>query len=117
LIRVRASELVLQFEQGRPLSEIPRWWQQLQQLDTAADTSLAVIEASFGGAYPSIPDVAKKLEPLVGGSVWQCAACERSLQRCKQAESTVQRTNTLAQDRRGSNGGAAAASRLVSVSV
>jgi hypothetical protein len=107
--RVLASQLVLQFEGGRPMSEIPRWWQQPHRPETrrdrqSIDQSVAVIRACFGWqGFPSAQHVARPWKPAGESgplTPWQCAACERTLQCCKEAESAVQRTITLVQDRR-----------------
>ena len=91
------------------MSEIPRWWQQPHHLETqrdhqSIDQSVAVIHACFGlQGFPSAQQVAKPWKAAVEiGQLtpWQCAACERTLQCCKEAEGAVQRTITLVQDRR-----------------
>ena len=87
------------------MREIPRWWQQPHYPETQGDRqSVAVIQACFGlQAFPSAHQVAKPWDPAVKSgplTPWQCAACERTLQCCKESEGAVQRTISLVQDRR-----------------
>lgn len=98
--KVHASELVLQFEQGR--TDCPRWWEKACA-ERGSIASLAVLEPL--GGYPSVEAVAVKCDQPGLGIPWQCAACERCHARCKEAEELVQRTITLPQDRRVSSGG------------
>jgi hypothetical protein len=107
------------------MSEIPGWWQQphhpeIHRDRQSIDQSVAVIRACFGlQGFPSARHVAKPWKPTVESgplTPWQCAACERTLQCCKEAESAVRSTITLIQDRRvgavGSSGGGSVALSL-----